>query len=98
MSITLIEHLTHVGKSHVKQGNNGEKTDTGNNKCQDCDFVTSTKRDLKSHIQMSHKTLKVDLKDKIELPCDKCDFKCYLNIQLKKTQECGTKGSGAIKV
>ena len=43
MSITLVEHLTHVGKSHVNQVNNGENNETA--KCPDCDFVTSTQRD-----------------------------------------------------
>ena len=66
------ELLTHVKESHSK--------------CKSCDYISDTKDDLINHNQVIHKILKVDLgaKDRIEMQCDECQYKCLLNIHLKK--------------
>ena len=54
--------------------------------CLQCDFVTRHKDELKKHIQVTHKIVKVNIakEDHIMIACDQCNFKCRLNIQLKK--------------
>ena len=41
------------------------------------------------HTQTSHMALKVDVKltDQVVIKCDHCEFKCRLNIQLKKHKQ-----------
>ena len=87
MSITLVEHLTHVGKSHVKQVDDREKSETA--KCDHCDYTSSNVENMNSHVQFEHKTPKVDIekRDQVNIMCDKCEYKCRLNIQLKKHKE-----------
>ena len=62
------------------------KTNLDSEHCKFCDFLPRTSDDLVTHTQTSHKTLKVDLKfnDQISLSCNLCEYKCSLNIQLKK--------------
>ena len=76
MAVTLGELLTHA-RGHIPR----EKQSF---KCNRCDFLTQTEAFLNSHIQTNHKVLKVNIDERIELPCDQCNYKCYLNIQLKK--------------
>ena len=54
--------------------------------CQKCDFITMNKDEIKEHIQTIHSEIKVNLKieDQNVISCDECDYKCRLNIQLKK--------------
>ena len=54
--------------------------------CIQCDFITRHKDELKIHIQVKHKIVKVNIakEDHIMIACDQCNFKCRLNIQLKK--------------
>ena len=53
-------------------------------KCMSCEFTLDIEAKLNSHIQMTHKVTKVIIKEKDKLPCDQCDYQCFLNIQLKK--------------
>ena len=55
-------------------------------KCEKCEFTTIDEPILKSHIQTTHKVIKIDMKvtEPIEFKCDECEYKCKLNIQLKK--------------
>ena len=75
MSVDLNELVTHA-REHIQMNNIFN--------CDRCAFVANNEAEVKNHVQVIHKTLQVDLKEKIEIPCDQCDFKCYLNIQLKK--------------
>ena len=54
--------------------------------CLMCEFICKTEVELKTHMQVKHKTTKVimDAKDQTVIECGKCDFKCKLNMQLKK--------------
>ena len=76
MAITLHEHLTHLENKHTK-----EKI-----KCESCDFEGRSPEEINGHAQIEHKTAKVDIdgKDQIDIMCDQCEYKCRLNIQLKK--------------
>ena len=57
--------------------------------CDQCNFTTSSLEDLDIHKQVKHKSTKVniDIQDQIVIKCDKCDYKCRLNIQLRKHME-----------
>ena len=54
-------------------------------KCEKCEFTTIDETILKSHIQTTHKVIKIDTKvtEPIRFRCDECEYKCKLNIQLK---------------
>ena len=55
-------------------------------KCEKCDFTTIDAGSLNSHIQTIHKVVRiaVDIKDQVMIKCEHCEYKCKLNIQLKK--------------
>ena len=76
LAVTLGELETHMLKCHLKP----------RFKCEDCHHETNHHEELNIHIQVEHKTLKVEIqiKDQLEIPCDQCEYKCRLNIQLKK--------------
>ena len=54
--------------------------------CSVCEYSTENDAELKVHIQTKHKATKVQitLEDQKIIKCEKCDFKCILNIQMKK--------------
>ena len=60
-------------------------------KCNNCQFISETENELKRHNQIIHQITKIRV-DKItpendmganEIVCEKCEYKCKLNIQLK---------------
>ena len=55
-------------------------------KCKKCDFIGQTQKDLNTHIQSIHMLTMVNIgtTDQIILACDICEYKCKLNIQLKR--------------
>ena len=59
---------------------------TLDSKCEICNFTTRDESELKTHIQSIHKIVKVDLNDEDQnvIKCNKCEYKCKLNIQYKK--------------
>ena len=63
--------------------------------CDLCHFTVDTKENMDRHIQTIHMTAKVDIKTKeqIVLSCDLCDYKCSLNIKLKKHKLAKHKGA-----
>ena len=54
--------------------------------CCKCDFKSLNLNDLNAHTQSTHMSMKVniDADDQTIIVCNKCDYKCRLNIQLKK--------------
>ena len=57
--------------------------------CQGCDFRAVTLIELLDHTQSEHtKKVQVQVNGKesnpVKISCDKCDYKCHLNIQLKR--------------
>ena len=61
-----------------------------NNKfcCSKCEFASTSTSMLEQHIQTIHNSIRIRLSsnDKKVLSCELCDYKCILNIQLKKHQ------------
>ena len=57
--------------------------------CEACEFVASTNMEFEMHMKAYHMKLRVEIKydDQKVLPCNECDYKCLLNIQLKKHKE-----------
>ena len=55
-------------------------------KCKLCEFVSTNKEDFKLHTQVEHKHVQVVIskEDMVEIKCDECEYKCHLNIQLRK--------------
>ena len=55
-------------------------------KCEDCPFISNNKNDVDTHKQVSHMSVKVDVKqvDQVVIRCEQCDYKCKFTIQLKK--------------
>ena len=55
-------------------------------KCQLCEHTSTNKEDFKVHTQTEHKQVQVVIskEDMVEVKCDECEYKCTLNIQLKK--------------
>ena len=55
-------------------------------KCIKCEIIFSTEGDLRQHEQSVHKEVQVILEKHTPTPirCTKCEYKCTLNIQLKK--------------
>ena len=80
MAVTLDEHLTHIEEKHQKTENNQSL------KCDLCEFIASSKESINCHKHTMHKKVQVDIKvkDQVEISCDKCEYKCRFNIQLKK--------------
>ena len=76
MAINLRELQIHVEKNHVKKKYG----------CQCCKFETDSQENQAIHNQVEHQNLRVDIEKKgqIEIFCDQCEYKCRLNIQLKK--------------
>ena len=64
------------------------------NKCTKCKFVSETENELKLHDQSHHKITMVDI-GRIEpdsdqpatISCEKCDYKCTLNIAMKNHEK-----------
>ena len=54
-----------------------------NIKCEQCKFSTGDQTELKTHMQLLHKTPKVKIVPS-KLRCTKCEYECNLNIQMKK--------------
>ena len=54
-----------------------------NFKCKSCGLVTETKATLNRHIQTNPKILKVNIDERIELPCDQCDYKATAQSNLR---------------
>ena len=54
--------------------------------CSKCDFVTNDESQFEMHYQLKHKRVHVELQpdDLNFISCKECDYKCRLNIQLKK--------------
>ena len=79
LAVTLGELETHMLKCHLKP----------KLKCEDCHHETNNHDELNIHIQVAHKTLKVEIqiKDQVKMHCDQCEYKCRLNIQLKKHKQ-----------
>ena len=64
------------------------------NKCTKCKFVSESENELKLHDQSHHKEILVDIGNiKLDpdqpatFSCEKCDYKCTLNIALKKHEK-----------
>ena len=58
----------------------------GIHKCGKCDYKTIKRSNIDIHQQTNHQNLKVDIdvRDQVQIQCDQCDYKCTLNIKLKK--------------
>ena len=54
--------------------------------CNKCDFHTTDIKELNVHHQTTHMRMKVNVNtvEQTSIACDQCDYKCGLNIQLKK--------------
>ena len=79
VAIDLEEIIDHVLMSHIKKSESKFK-------CQECDYTSIDETAFNNHKQTKHMSLKVDIniKDQVVIKCDHCDFKCRLNIQLRK--------------
>ena len=55
-------------------------------KCHKCDFLSVNPTELNVHIQFNHMSPKVNInsEDQTIITCEQCDYKCTLNIMLKK--------------
>ena len=72
-------------ETHLHESNDDHK-ESEMHSCQTCDFVANDATELNGHNQLLHKHANVDVKlnEQIVISCEKCDFTCRLNIQLKK--------------
>ena len=66
----ITNHPMHHGKKH---------------ECQKCEFVISDENQLMTHNQLEHEISTVDIQagDPVAIYCDKCEYRCHLNIQLR---------------
>ena len=61
-----------------------EQSEDNSKKCDYCCFSTKSESDLKTHTQLVHKKISVDVSSIVYHECNFCDFKCKFNIQMKK--------------
>ena len=75
-AVTLGELETHIEMTHLKI----------KLVCECCNYETDSDESLNANKQTEHKMLKVDItkKDQVVVTCEQCDYKCRLNIQMKK--------------
>ena len=80
VAIDLDEIFSHVEENHTSPVSKSLF------KCNNCDYTTINKKTFNSHQQTNHKNLKVNIevKDQVDIHCDKCEYTCKLNIQLRK--------------
>ena len=81
--LTDLDHEWHVATEHV--------VGVPIEECKDCSYIPTSSNGLKAHMQIQHMTMKVNLIKNVEnvIRCDKCEYSCKLNVQLKKHMEAG---------
>ena len=82
-SETVVEK--HVERTHTPDRIDEETSDIPI-RCTKCSVFVKTQKDLETHHQLEHMTLKINVEaslDKFEVECNQCKNKCKLNIQLK---------------
>ena len=75
----------HVERTHTPDRIDEETSDIPI-ECTKCSVFVKTQKDLETHHQLEHMTLKINVEaslDKFEVECNQCKNKCKLNIQLK---------------
>ena len=79
MAVTYYELYKHLEQTHTKK----------KIKCEKCDYESTSKDEIDSHIQLEHEITRVDIssEEQLFLNCDQCEYKCGLNIKLKKHKQ-----------
>ena len=73
---TFEELVPHLETEHTKKSI----------RCELCPFEATNMEDIGSHVQVKHKTtqVKISKEEQVVLMCDQCEYRCNLNIKLKK--------------
>ena len=79
MAVTYYELYKHLEQTHTKK----------KIKCEKCDYESTSKDEIDSHIQLEHEITRVDIssEEQLFLNCDQCEYKCGLNIKAQAQTE-----------